>query len=64
MWTQGFILVRIEMSLRPMDSAAARVVLHLSAHSRGYKLLREGADPKSLWWYTSVCAWSVGCVFL
>jgi hypothetical protein len=31
-----------------VDSAAARVVLHRSAYSRGYKLSREGADPMSL----------------
>jgi hypothetical protein len=30
-----------------VDSAAARVVLHRSACSRGYKLSREGADPRS-----------------
>jgi hypothetical protein len=34
--------------LRLVDFAAARVVLHQSAHSRGYKLSREGADPRSL----------------
>jgi hypothetical protein len=28
--------------------ATARVALHRSARSRGYKLSREGADPKSL----------------
>jgi hypothetical protein len=36
------------MALRPVDSTAARVALHRSAHSRGYKLLREGMDPRSL----------------
>jgi hypothetical protein len=36
------------MTLRPMDSAATRVALHRSARSRGYKLLREGTDPRSL----------------
>jgi hypothetical protein len=34
--------------LRPVDSAAARVALHRSARSRGYKLSREGVDPRSL----------------
>jgi hypothetical protein len=28
--------------------AAVRVALHWGAHSRGYKLSREGAGPKSL----------------
>jgi hypothetical protein len=36
------------MAQRLVDSAAARVALHRSAHSRGYKLSREGADPRSL----------------
>jgi hypothetical protein len=36
------------MALRPMDFAAARAALHQSAHNRGYKLLREGTDPRSL----------------
>jgi hypothetical protein len=31
-----------------MGSTAARVALHWSAHNRGYKLSREGTDPKSL----------------
>jgi hypothetical protein len=33
--------------------AADRVALHWDARSRGYKLSREGADPKSLerWWF-------------
>jgi hypothetical protein len=35
-------------ALRPVGSAAAHVVLHQSARSMGYKLSREGADPKSL----------------
>jgi hypothetical protein len=48
MRTQGLILVRAKMSLRPVDLAAARVALHRSARSRGYKLSREGTDPKSL----------------
>jgi hypothetical protein len=48
MRTQGFILVRAKMSLRLVNYAAARVALHWSTRSRGYKLLREGADPKSL----------------
>jgi hypothetical protein len=36
------------MILHPVGSTAARVALHRSAHSRGYKLSREGADPRSL----------------
>jgi hypothetical protein len=35
-------------ALRPVDSTTARDSLHLSAHSRGYKLSREGTDPRSL----------------
>jgi hypothetical protein len=45
MRTQGLILVRERTSLRLVDSAAARIALHRSACSRGYKLSREGADP-------------------
>jgi hypothetical protein len=45
--TRG-ILVRARMALRPVDSATTRVALHRSAHSRGYKFLREGVDPMSL----------------
>jgi hypothetical protein len=37
------------MTLVPVDLVAARVALHRSAHSRGYKLSREGADLRSLW---------------
>jgi hypothetical protein len=62
MRTQGLILVRAQMSLRPVDSAAARVALHRTVRSRGYKLSREGADPKSLWWCMSFSYWSVRCV--
>jgi hypothetical protein len=54
MQIQGFILVRAKMSLRPVDSAAARVALHQNAHSRGYKFSREGADPRSLLWRVCV----------
>jgi hypothetical protein len=36
------------MTLRPVDSIAARVTLHQSARSRGYKLSRERTDPRSL----------------
>jgi hypothetical protein len=61
MRTQGLILVRAQMSLRPMDSVAARVALHRSVRSRGYKLSRERADPKSLWWCMSFSSWSVRC---
>jgi hypothetical protein len=50
------------MSLCPVDSTAARVVLHRSARSRGYKLLRERSDPKSLWWCMSLRSWLVRCV--
>jgi hypothetical protein len=48
MRTQGFILVRPRMSLRPVGVAAARIALHRSARSRGYKLSREEADLRSL----------------
>jgi hypothetical protein len=71
--TQGCILVRARTALCPVNSAAARVALHRSAHSRGYKLSREGADPMSLlrgetcvwlsWRGVCVCCWSV-CSFL
>jgi hypothetical protein len=47
---------------RPVDVAAARVDLHQSARSRGYKHSREEADPKSLWWCVSLSACSVSCV--
>jgi hypothetical protein len=48
----------------PMSSGfcCAHVALHWSAHSRGYKLSREGADPKSLWWRISLSSWSMRCV--
>jgi hypothetical protein len=36
------------MTLRPVDSAAARVALHRSARSRGYKLSRERTYTRSL----------------
>jgi hypothetical protein len=62
MRTQGLILVRARMFLRPVDYAAAHAALHRSACSRGYKLLREGADPKYLWWCMSFSSWSVRCV--
>jgi hypothetical protein len=64
MWTQGFILVRAKMSLRSVDVATARVALHQGARSRGYKLSREGACPKSLWWCTSFSTCSVRCVLI
>jgi hypothetical protein len=44
-------VVRARMTLRPVDSIPARVALHQSARSRGYKLSREGADPRSLQGY-------------
>jgi hypothetical protein len=50
------------MSLRLVDSAATCVALHQSALSRGYKLSREGVDPKSLWWRMSLCYCFVRCV--
>jgi hypothetical protein len=43
MRTQGFILVRIKMSLRPVDSADARVALHCNAHSRGLQAFERGS---------------------
>jgi hypothetical protein len=36
------------MTLHSVDSTATRVVLYRSAHIRGYKLSREGADPRSI----------------
>jgi hypothetical protein len=36
------------MPLCLVDSTAACVALHQSDHSRGYKLLREGMDPRPL----------------
>jgi hypothetical protein len=36
------------MTLHLVDSTAAHVALHRSAHSRGYKLSREETDPRSL----------------
>jgi hypothetical protein len=36
------------MTLRPVSFAAVRVALYRGARSRGYKLSREGADPRSL----------------
>jgi hypothetical protein len=42
------VVVRARMALRLVDSTAARVALHRSARSRGYKLSREGMDPRSL----------------
>jgi hypothetical protein len=46
--TQGCILVRARTALRLVDSATACVALHRSARSRGYKLSREGTDPRPL----------------
>jgi hypothetical protein len=45
---QGCILVRARIALCLVGSTAARVALHQSAHSRDYKLSREGANPRSL----------------
>jgi hypothetical protein len=36
------------MALHPVGFAVVHVALHRGAHSRGYKLSREGADPRSL----------------
>jgi hypothetical protein len=36
------------MALHLVGFAAAHVALHRSARSRGYKLSREGVDPRSL----------------
>jgi hypothetical protein len=36
------------MALRPVGFATARVALHRSACSKGYKLSREGTYPRSL----------------
>jgi hypothetical protein len=47
------------MALRPVGFAAARVALHRSARSRGYKVSREGTDPKSL---VRGGVWMRGCV--
>jgi hypothetical protein len=49
------------MSLRPVGVAAARLALHRSTRSRGYKLLREGAVP-SLVVFLGVCVDLVICV--
>jgi hypothetical protein len=46
--TQRYILARVRTVLRPAGSTAARVALHRSARSRGYKLSREGTDTRSL----------------
>jgi hypothetical protein len=54
--TRG-ILVQARTTLRPVGSAAARVALHRSARSKGYKLSREGTDPRSS---RGMCVW---CVF-
>jgi hypothetical protein len=50
------------MSLCPMCSAATRIALDWSAHGRGYKLLRVGADPKSLFVVCELECFSVRCV--
>jgi hypothetical protein len=46
--TQRFTLVRARMALRLVDLITAYVALHRGSCSRGYKLSREGEDPKSL----------------
>jgi hypothetical protein len=47
--TRGCILVRARTTLCLVDLDVARVALHRSAHSRGYKLSKEETDPRSLW---------------
>jgi hypothetical protein len=44
------------MALSLVGIATVRVTLHRGARSRGYKLSREGAGPKSLgwWWWCAV----------
>jgi hypothetical protein len=44
-----------------MGSTVARVALHRSAHSRGYKLSREGTDPRSLRKMVCVCVLNEVC---
>jgi hypothetical protein len=61
MRTQEFILVWTKISLCPVD-IAAHVALHQVAHSRGYNRSREGADPRSLWWWMSMSVHTVSCV--
>jgi hypothetical protein len=50
------------MTLRPVGSTAARVALHRSARSMGYKLSKEGTDPRSFLWVMCVCCLSKECV--
>jgi hypothetical protein len=50
------------MTLRPVGSAAARVALHQSTGSRGYKLLREETDPRSLRDGCVVCVCDLLCM--
>jgi hypothetical protein len=59
--TQGYILVRTGMVLRPVDSTVAGVVLHRSACSRDYKLSRERTDLRSFLG-RGVCCLSKVCV--
>jgi hypothetical protein len=50
-----------------VDFTVVRVALHRGACSRGYKLLREGAGPKSLewwWWLLFFFSWFFDCLFL
>jgi hypothetical protein len=42
------IMVWERTALHLVGSTAARVALHRSARNRGYKLSREGIDPRSL----------------
>jgi hypothetical protein len=46
-----------------VDSDVAHVALHRSARSSGYKLLREGVDPRSLL-RGDVCVVLARCVFV
>jgi hypothetical protein len=57
------LLFRARMVLRPVDSATARVVLHRSVRSRGYKLSREETDPRSLRECVGVCLFFCPCVY-
>jgi hypothetical protein len=45
-----FILVQAIEDPTYSERGETYIILHLSAHSTGYKLVeREGVDPKSLW---------------
>jgi hypothetical protein len=44
-----------------MGFVVARIALHRNARSRGYKLLREGTDPRSLLRGVCVCVLFLRC---